>query len=284
MGSLTGALSAAARQYGAQLRTGAEVERIVVREGAVSGVALAGGEEIPARAVVSSADPHRTFLRLLDPAVLDPDDVRRIRGWRSQGMASKVNLALDALPEFEGKPPVEHLRGRIHVGLEVDDLERAFDDAKYGAVSRRPWLDVTIPSLNDPSLAPAGKHVLSAHVQYTPYALREGSWDDARRDAVGDLVLKTLEEFAPGITSRVIARQVLTPLDLERTYGLTGGHPMHGEHSLDQLVVARPLLGWHRYRGPLKGLYLCGAGAHPGGGVTGGPAANAVREIVADLK
>jgi phytoene dehydrogenase-like protein len=284
LGSLIGALSAAARQHGAEIRTGAAVDRIVVKDGRVAGVVLAGGEEIAARAVVSSADPKRTFLGLLDPAVLDPDDVRRLRNYRQQGMASKVNLALDAQPAFRGGVSPDLLRGRIHVGPDVDDLERAFDDAKYGGVSRRPYLEATIPSLSDPTLAPAGKHVMSVYVQFTPYALRDGGGWDAQRDALCDTVLRTLEDYAPGLTSRVIGRQVLTPVDLERTYGLTGGHPSHGEAALDQLFLARPLLGWGRYRGPLPGLYMCGAGTHPGGGVTGGPAANAAREILKDLR
>ncbi|HEV7501349.1 MAG TPA: amine oxidase, partial [Vicinamibacteria bacterium] len=166
---------------------------------------------------------------------------------------------------------------------DVDDLERAFDEAKYGGISRKPYLEATIPTLWDTTLAPAGHHVMSVYVQFTPYALREGSWD-TRREEVGDAALRTLETYAPGISRRVLARQVLTPLDLERTYGLTGGHPAHGEMALDQLFLARPLLGWGRYRGPLPGLYMCGAGTHPGGGVTGGPASNAAREILADLK
>jgi phytoene dehydrogenase-like protein len=284
LGSLVAALAAAARQHGAEIRSRAEVERISVKDGRVTGVVLAGGEEIAARAVVSSADPKRTFLRLLDPAVLDPDDVRRLRNYRQQGMASKVNLALEAVPEFRGGVSSELLRGRIHVGPVVDDLERAFDDAKYGGLSSKPYLEVTIPTLSDATLAPAGKHVMSVYAQFTPYALRDGGGWDARRDEVADTVLRTLEEYAPGLTSRVIGRQVLTPLDLERTYALTGGHPAHGEAALDQLFLARPLLGWGRYRGPLPGLYMCGAGTHPGGGVTGGPAANAAQEILKDLR
>jgi phytoene dehydrogenase-like protein len=282
LGALTAALASAVRQYGGQVRTGAEVERITVKDGHVVGVVLAGGEEIEARAVVSSADPQRTFLRLLDPAHLDPDDFRRIRHYRQKGMAAKVNLALGGLPTFRGRPASELLRGRIHIGATVDDLERAFDDAKYGGISRRPYLDVTIPSLSDPTLAATGQHVMSVYMQYAPYSLQEGSWDK-RRGELGDIVLKQLEEYAPGISSLVVGRQVLTPLDLEETYGLTGGHPMHGEPALDQLFIARPLLGWARYRGPVAGLYLCGAGSHPGGGVTGGPGANAAREILRDL-
>lgn len=285
LGRLSEALAEAARRAGAEIRTGAEVERIQTRDGAATGVVLAGGDEIPARAVVSGTDPQRTFLRLLDPALLDPFDVQRLRNYQQSGMCSKVNLALAGLPSFKaarGKE-AEALRGRIQVGPSIDDLERAFDDSKYGAISRRPYLDVTIPSLSDPSLAPAAKHVMSVYVQYTPYQLKQGDWK-ARRDELGALVLRTLEEYAPGISGLVLARQVLTPLDLESTYGLTRGHPSHGEPSLNQLFTMRPLLGWARYRAPLKGLYLCGAGAHPGGGVDGGAGANAAREILKDLR
>jgi phytoene dehydrogenase-like protein len=285
LGALTQALAGAARAFGAEIRTGADVQRIVLRDGRAAGVVLASGEEVPARAVLSDADPRRT-LGLLDPAVLDPDDVQRLRHYRQRGMASKVNLALAALPAFkaaDGENPASLLVGRIHIAPEVDDLERAFDEAKYGGISSRPYLDVTIPSLSDPSLAPEGRHVMSVYVQYTPYALRHGNWR-TRRDEVADVVLETLEEYAPGISGLVLKRQVLTPLDLEQTYGLSGGHPFHGEHSLDQLFATRPLLGWARYRSPIPGLYLCGAGTHPGGGVTGGPGANAAREVLKDLR
>jgi len=281
LGAVAEALASAARAAGVEIRVAAEVAEIRVRDGKVTGVVLRSGDEIACTAVVSSADPHQTFLRLLDPAVLDPDELRRVRNYRLQGMASKVNFALSGLPAFRGAS-AEALRGRIHIGASVDDLERAYDDAKYGGISRRPYLDVVIPSLLDPSLAPAGHHVLSAYVQYTPYRLRDGAWS-ARREELGELVTRTLEEYAPGFRGLVVHRQVLTPLDLEETYGLTGGHPMHGEPSLDQLFLSRPLIGWARYRSPVGGLYMCGAGTHPGGGVTGGPALNAAREILKDL-
>jgi phytoene dehydrogenase-like protein len=281
LGAVSDALAGIARAAGVEIRVEAEVAEIRVRDGAVTGVVLRGGEEIAASAVVSSADPHQTFLRLLDPAVLDPDELRRVQNYRLAGMASKVNFALSGLPAFRGASP-ELLRGRIHIGAGVDDLERAYDDAKYGGISRRPYLDVVIPSLADPALAPAGHHVVSAYVQYTPYALREGSWP-ARSAELGDLVTRLIDEYAPGFARLVVHRQVITPLDLEQTYGLTGGHPLHGEPSLDQLFLARPLLGWARYRSPVAGLYMCGAGTHPGGGVTGGPAVNAAREILKDL-
>jgi phytoene dehydrogenase-like protein len=286
LGALSDALAASARAASVTIRTGAPVERFLARDERVTGVVLAGGEEIEARAVVSALDPKRTFLDLLDPVLLDPDDLWRLRNYRQQGMAAKVHLALDALPEFKGVAPSEAasvLAGRIHVGDDVDTLERAHDDAKYGAPSRRPYLEATIPTLSDPALAPGGCHVMSVYVQFAPYRLRAGDWD-ARRDELGDTVLRTLEEYAPGLTARVLARQVLTPLDLERTYGLTGGHPMHGEMALDQLFTMRPLMGFARYRAPVAGLYLCGAGTHPGGGVTGAPGHNAAREVLRDLK
>ncbi len=283
LGALTGALASAARGFGAVIRTGAAVERFVLRDGRITGVVLAGGEEIEARAVASAIDPQRTLLQLLDPIALDPDDAQRVRNFRTAGMASKVNLALSGLPRFTAaKDGDALLRGRIHIGPEVDALERAFDDAKYGGISKRPYLDITIPTPSDPSLAPAGQHVMSVYVQYTPFRLKTGSWPE-RAGEVADAVLTTLEEYAPGLRGLVVGRQVLTPWHLESIYGTTGGHPSHGEPSLDQLFLARPLLGFGRYRTPVRGLYLCSAGTHPGGGVTGGPGMNAAREILRDL-
>jgi phytoene dehydrogenase-like protein len=283
LGALTEALASAARGFGAVIRTGTAVERLLQRDGTVTGVVLAGGEEIEARAVASAVDPQRTLLRLLDPVALDPEDVQRARNFRTAGMASKVNLALSGLPRFTAAASDEVLlRGRIHVGPEIDALERAYDDAKYGGISKRPHLDVTIPTLSDPSLAPSGQHVLSVYVQYTPYQLKTGSWPE-RAGEVADAVLTTLEEYAPGLRGLVVSQQVLTPWHLETTYGTTGGHPSHGEPSLDQLFLARPFLGFGRYRTPVRGLYLCSAGTHPGGGVTGAPGMNAAREILRDL-
>jgi phytoene dehydrogenase-like protein len=282
MGAVCEALAAAARRFGATIRTGAEVSRLTTAGGRVTGVVLASGEELQARAVASGTDPQRTFLKLLDPALLDPEDLRRMRHYQQNGMASKVNLALRGLPTFRAAASVEDIKGRIHIGPSLDDLERAFDASKYGDFSKTPYLDVTIPSLTDPSLAPVGSHVASIYVQWTPYTLRSGSWD-TRREELGDAVVKHLESYAPGLSSLVVHRQILTPLDLERTYGLTGGHPSHGEPSLNQIFTMRPALGWARYRSRIPGLYLCGAGSHPGGGVTGGPGANAAREIQKDL-
>jgi phytoene dehydrogenase-like protein len=283
LGALSESLARAARALGAEIRTGTQVERITARDGRVTGVVLKDGREIPAEAVVSGADPHTTFVGLLDPTHVDPEDLRRIRHFRMGGMISKVHLALSGLPAFRGAQNGQALSGRIHVGPEIDYLERAFDEAKYGELSKRPYLDVTIPSVLDPSLAPEGRHVLSVSVQFTPFTLAKGDWT-SRRDELGDVVLRTLEEYAPGLSALVLHRQVLTPLDLQETYGLSQGHPHHGEQALDQLFTMRPLLGWGRYRGPIQGLYLCGAGAHPGGGVTGGPGANAAREILRDLR
>jgi phytoene dehydrogenase-like protein len=282
-GALAEALASAARAFGAEVRFGAEVSAVTTRGGPPSGVVLGSGEEIAARAVVSAADPKHTFLGLVDPEALGPTFVWRARNIRSPGTVAKVNLALDGLPRFEGSDGDERLRGRIVITTGIDDLDRAFDASKYGRLSDTPYLEATVPSLSDPSLAPDGGHVMSVIVQWAPYHLRDGGWDDLREE-LGDLVLKTLEEVAPGLSGLVRERQVLTPLDLERDYGLSEGHPLHAEPSLDQFFAWRPLWGWSRYRTPVRGLYLCGAGAHPGGGVTGAPGANAAREIVADLR
>ena len=286
LGALSDALAASAKRFGAEVRLGAEVERINVKDGKVTGVVLKGGEEITTRAVVSGIHPQTTFLRLLDPALLDPEDLGRMRNYQTKGMASKVNLAVSKLPSFaalKGHDEQAALRGRIHIGPSIDDIERAYDDGKHGDISKKPYMDLTIPTLSDPGFAPAGSHVVSVYVQYTPYRLKTGTWD-TRREEVGDLVVKNLETYAPGIGASVVGRQVLTPVDLERTYGLVGGHPLHGDPSINQLFTMRPLLGFARYRGGLGGLYLCGAGSHPGGGVTGGPGANAAREILKDLR
>jgi phytoene dehydrogenase-like protein len=290
MGAVTEALARAARSLGAEIRTGAGVARIAVRDGAATGVVVDGGEEIAARAVVSSADPRHTFLGLVDASCLGPDFIGKMSNYRSVGTVAKLNLALARLPRFraieqagEGSGGDRLLTGRIHIGPGIDYLERAFDAAKYGEPSERPYLDVTIPTLLDPSLAPEGKHVMSIHAQFAPYALRSGDWD-ARRDELGKRILDTLAEHAPDLPGLVVGQQLLTPLDLERRYGLTGGHLLHGELALDQLFAFRPLIGWARYRSPIARLYLCGAGTHPGGGVTGGPGANASREILKDLR
>ncbi len=285
MGALTQAMAAAARAAGAEIRTGAEVAQIAVKSGAVAGIVLASGEEIPAKAVVSNADPKRTFLRLVDPIHLEPDFLVKMQHYRCPGTAAKINLALDRLPGFpalhDGDPNA--LAGRIHIGPETDYLERAFDDWKYGNFSRQPYLDVAIPSLSDPSLAPPGKQVMSVYMQYAPFELREGDWAH-RREELADRAIETLAAYAPDLPNLIVARQIVTPQELEQIYSLTGGHIFHGELSLDQFFAARPLLGWARYRTPIRGLYLCGSGTHPGNGVTGASGYNAAREIRKDLR
>jgi phytoene dehydrogenase-like protein len=283
IGGFTEALAKAATTAGAQIRTGSGVQRIAVKGGKAISVITDAGEEIPAAAIVSNVDPKTTYLQLLDVADLDPDFRFRIGNYRSTGAAAKVNLALGGLPAFNGVKDPASLAGRIHIGPEIDHIERAFDAAKYGDFSEHPYLDVTIPSLTDPSLAPGGAHVMSIHVQYAPYKLRGVADWNARRDELGDAVVRTLSAYAPNIARLIQARQVLTPVDLEKTYGLGGGHLLHGEPALDQLFTFRPMLGWAQYRTPIKGLYLCGSGTHPGGGITGAPGTNAAREIVKDL-
>ena len=287
MGALTAALAAAAREAGAEVRTGARVERVTVGDGGAAGVVLAGGEEIAARAVVSNADPRATFLRLVDPAELEPDFREKVRAYRAKGAAAKLNLALSALPRFaalEGAgDAAAKLSGRIHVGPDIDYLERAYDAAKYGDFSPAPYLDIVVPTLTDPSLAPEGRHVLSIYAQFAPYDLKGGGWA-GRREEFADAVVRTLAAYAPNVAELIVARQIVTPADLEREYGLSGGHTLHGEMSLDQFYAFRPVIGWAQYRTPIRGLYLCGAGTHPGGGLTGLPGANAAREILKDLK
>lgn len=281
MGGLSAALANAAKAAGVEIRTPAHVSRI--ETGAKAKVVLESGEEIEARVVVSNADPRSTFLNLVDPIDLEPNFLLKMRNYRAPGTVAKINLALSGLPVFRGVEGEEKLRGRIHIGHEIDYLERAFDASKYGEFSPEPYLDITIPSLGDPSLAPAGKHVMSIHVQFAPYKLRHGDWTTRRDEFVAN-VLSVLESYAPGLRDLIVASQVITPLDLEQTYGLSGGHIHHGEQTLDQFFTFRPLIGWAQYRTPLKRLYLCGAGTHPGGGLTGLPGANAAREILKDIK
>jgi phytoene dehydrogenase-like protein len=245
--------------------------------------------------VISNADPRRTFLKLIDPVHLAPSFVVKMRNFRANGTVAKVNLALDALPSFTAlqnfstaqalsmNDGTAALSGRIHIGPDIDYLERAFDASKYGEFSRRPYLDVMIPSILDPSVAPQGKHVMSIYAQFAPYRLKQGDWN-SQREALGNAVVETLTEYAPDLPGKIIDGQVVTPADLEETYGLTGGHPYHGELSLDQLFITRPLIGMARYSAPIRGLYLCGSGTHPGNGLTGASGYNAAREILKDLR
>jgi phytoene dehydrogenase-like protein len=284
-GRLAEALAAAARTQGATIRTSAAVARITSRDGRATGVVLENGEEIQAGAIVSGVDPKRTLVDLVDPVALGPSLGWRAANIRTPGVVAKVNLALKALPSFAAAGGDEALlRGRIVVAPGIDAMERAFDATKYGRWSERPILEATIPSLADPSLvegAKAGTHVMSVVAQYAPYELRTADWAD-QREAFGDAVIEVLESVAPGVGKLVSHRQVFTPFDLERDYGLTGGHPLHAEAGLDQFFLWRPLLGHARYRIALERLYLCGSGAHPGGGITGGPGQNAAREILRD--
>ena len=286
MGALTQALADAARSLGVEIRTGADVARIEPGNGTKAKIILTTGDELTARVVISNADPKTTFLRLVDPVDLDPGFLLKMRNYRAHGTVAKINLALDRLPTFKGVASDEakvKLSGRIHIGPEIDYLERAFDASKYGEFSSQPFLDVTIPTLSDPALAPDSKHVMSIQVQFAPYKLRNGDWN-TRGQEFADTVIDHISTLAPGLKDSILAGQVITPLDLEQIYGLSGGHIHHGEQVLDQFFTFRPLISWAQYRTPLNRLYLCGAGTHPGGGLTGLPGYNAAREIVKDLK
>ena len=283
MGAITQAMASSAKAAGAEIRTGAEVIEIRVQNGAATGVLLSTGEEIQAKAVISNADPKRTLLKLTDPVHLSPDFVQKLQHYRGNGTVAKVNLALSALPKFTAlNGDGAALKGRIHIGDEIDYLERAFDESKYGKFSQQPYLEATIPSLTDPTLAPEGKHVMSIYMQYAPYKLK-GDWEEQRK-ALGQTVVKTLAQYAPNLPELILTHQIITPRDLEEKYGLTGGQIFHGELALDQFFTMRPLLDWARYRTPIDNLYLCGSGTHPGAGLTGGSGANAAREIVKVLK
>ena len=279
IGNLALALAQAAQKSGAEIRTNSEVTKIVTKNGAATGVVLQSGDEIDAATVISNADPKRTFLDLVEPTFLDPHFLLQVRNIRARGTVAKVNFALDALPKFNGSQDQAALGGIIHIGPTLDYLERAADDAKYGRFSRQPFLEITIPSVTDPSLAPAGKHVMSVWMQSAPYKLRESDWD-AQRYALGDVVVDIIEEYAPGFKNSILHRQVLTPVDLEETYGLTGGHPYHAEMALDQIFFMRPVPGWARYHTPIENLFLCGSGTHPGGGLTGLPGYYAAKTIL----
>jgi len=284
-GAISNAIAEAAREAGAVVRSRAGVERITVKDGRATGVVLEGGEEITAGLVVSSLDPNRTFLRLVDHAALPAEFVEEVRRYKLRGSSGKVNFALDALPDFTSLPgPGAHLRGAISISPSVEYMERAYDQAKYGQFSRRPYIDMVIPSLTDPSIAPPGKHVLSCFVQYAPYKLtEEGGWD-AQKEAFGDAVVDTLSEHAPNLKKIILHRQVVTPLELEREWGLTEGNIFQGELSLEQLFFLRPVPGWARYRTPLRGLYMCGAATHPGGGIMAASGRLAALEILKDVK
>jgi len=288
-GAISNAIASAAREAGVEIRTEASVARIAVRDGQATGVVTAKGDEIDASLVLSSVDPNLTFLKFLDAKELPDDFVAEVRRYKFRGSSGKVNLALDALPDFTCLPgPGPHLRGAVSISPSVDYMERAYDQAKYGEFSRRPYIDMVIPTLTDPSVAPPGKHILSCFVQYAPYHLKgrpeglrdeDASWDE-KRDAFGDTVIDTIAEYAPNIRDIILHRQVLTPLDIERQFGLTEGNIFQGELTLEQLFFARPVPGWAQYATPIRNLWMCGSATHPGGGIMGAPARNCVRRIL----
>jgi len=285
MGAITHAMAAAAREFGAEIRTNAEVKQIDSRAGRVRAVVLEDGTEIRARVVLSNADPKRTFLGLVPERDLPVEFVKAVRGIKMDGPCAKVNMVLSEEPRFTGTPvgydPQQRSLFTLVPSLEF--AERCYDIAKFGQIPEELWVDCVIATNADPSLAPAGKHVMTCFVQYVPYKLRQGTWDE-NRELLGDRVVKKIAEYAPNVPNSILARQVLTPLDLERTYGLTEGNIFHGDLNLEQLFFNRPVSGWSQYRTPIAGLYLCGAGAHPGGGVTGAPGHNSAQQVLRDLK
>jgi len=286
LGGLTLALAKAAESLGVEVRTSSAVKRVDFNSPDRVRAILENDETIEARAAVSNADPKATFLRLVDPIDLDPNFLSKVRNLRAVGTAAKINLALSELPKFKAiskEDGPNSFAGRIHIGPEIDYLERAFDAAKYGEFSQHPFMDITIPSISDSTLTPPGKHVMSIIAQFAPYKLKAGNWETGEQ-ALADSVIDTLSEYAPGIRELITSVQVITPLDLESNYGLTGGHIHHGEQALDQFFTFRPLIGFAQYRTPISRLYLCGAGTHPGGGITGLNGANAAREVVRDVK
>ncbi len=283
-GAISNSIADAAREAGVEIRTKSPIARILVKDGRATGVALENGDEFHADLVSSSVDPRLTFVRMIEKGNLPEDFLEEVHRYKFRGSSGKVNLALDALPDFKCLPgPGAHLRGAISISPSVEYMERAYDDAKYGDYSRRPYVDIVIPSLTDPSVAPPGKHVMSCFVQYAPYKLREGNWDE-KREAFGDTVINTICEHAPNLKNIILHRQVVTPLDLEREFGLTEGNIFQGELSLEQLFFLRPVPGWAQYRTPVKNLYMCGSATHPGGGIMGAPGRIAAMEILKDWK
>jgi phytoene dehydrogenase-like protein len=283
-GAISNAIADAAREAGVEIRTKAPVGKILVKNGRATGAALQSGEELSANVVSSSVDPHLTFEKFLEPNELPADFLEGVRRYKFRGSSGKVNLALDALPNFKCLPgPGAHLRGAVSISPSMEYMERAYDDAKYGHFSRKPYIDMVIPSLTDPSVAPPGKHVLSCFVQYAPYKLAEGTWDD-QKEAFGENVINTIAEYAPNIKNIIVGRQILTPLDLEREFGLTQGNIFQGELSLEQLFFLRPVAGWAYYRTPIHNLYMCGSATHPGGGIMGANGRIASQVILKEWK
>jgi phytoene dehydrogenase-like protein len=283
-GAISLAIAAAAREAGVEIRTQAPVAKILVKEGRAAGVVLKSGEEIACNVISSSVDPHLTFETFLEPKELPGDFLEGVRRYKFRGSSGKVNIALDGLPDFKCLPgPGAHLRGAISISPNTEYMERAYDEAKYGHYSSRPYIDMVLPSLTDPSVAPPGKHVLSCFVQYAPYKLAKGTWDD-QKEAFGNNVIETIAEYAPNIKKLIIGKQVLTPLDLEREFGLTQGNIFQGELSLEQLFFLRPVPGWAYYRTPVHNLFMCGSATHPGGGIMGANGRIASQVILKEWK
>ena len=284
-GAISNSIGEAAKEAGAEIRTKAPIAKIIVKDGKAKGVVLQNGDEIYADIVSSSVDPRHTFINFMEPGQLPDEFLEEVRRYKFRGSSGKVNLALDALPDFKCMPgPGAHLRGAISISPAVEYMEQTYDDAKYGNFSRRPYIDMVIPSLTDPSVAPPGKHVMSCFVQYAPYKLRPGlNWDE-QREAFGNNVIDTISEYAPNLKNIIIGKQVLTPLDLEREFGLSEGNIFQGELSLEQLFFLRPVPGWAQYRTPIKNLYMCGSATHPGGGIMGANGRLAALEILKDYK
>jgi phytoene dehydrogenase-like protein len=281
-GAISESIAGAARRFGAEIRTETAVAQVMVKNGRAVGVVLENGDEIRAKVVVSGLDPKRTFLELTDSSHLPDDFVKSIKRFKIRGSSGKVNLSLNELPNFTALPGKgAHHRGAISISPSVEYLERAYDDAKYGNYSRRPYMDMIIPSMIDPGMAPPGKHVMSIFVQYAPSDL-EGGWSEAKREAFGDTVIDTLSQFAPNLPGAIIHRQALTPWDMERDFGLTQGNIFHGELSLHQLFSLRPVVSFADYRTPIKGFYQCGSGTHPGGGISGWSGRLAAIEVLKD--
>ncbi len=281
MGAVSESIAASARSNGAEIRTNAAVRQVLVKNGHAVGVVLENGEELHAPVIVSNLDPKATFLRMVPADALDPEFRGSIERFRVEGTSLKMNLALNGLPDFlayPGTPGPQH-GATMHICPSIEYVERAWDDAKYGRPSNNPLLEMTCPTIYDPALAPAGRHIMGIFLQYAPYTLKDATWDDLR-EPYGDRILEIINEYAPNMKSIVRERQVLSPLDLERRFGIAGGNIFHGEMSLDQMFVLRPVAGWARYKTPVPGLWMCGAGTHPGGGVMGAPGHNAAREIL----
>jgi phytoene dehydrogenase-like protein len=281
-GGVSGAIASAAAALGAELRVGASVGQVIVKRGRAVGVALENGDELRSKVVLSAADPKRTFLGFVEPKYFPDEFVTAIQNFRVRGSSGKVNIALNELPDFTALPGDSLLhRGAVSISSSIEYLERAYDDAKYGKVSKRPYIDIIFPSMIDPDMAPPGKHVMSCFVQYAPYDI-EGGWDDAKREGLGEAVISTIEQYAPNLRRAIVGMQVITPKDIESIAGITGGNIFHGELLLHQIFFLRPTPQWADFRTPLKGYYFGASGAHPGGGVMGAAGMLAAKEILKD--